>query len=83
MKLCLQSPMMKAGQVFYADYAKSDGLGDEAWKAIFNTFLRLPTEQTTTCFTINPKSIINLSRDYAATSRSRYFFVRKRILIVW
>ena len=28
-------PMMKAGQVFYADYAKPDGLCDEAWKAIY------------------------------------------------
>ena len=32
-------PMMKKGQVFYADYAKPegfcDGLCDEAWKAIY------------------------------------------------
>lgn len=28
-------PMMKVGQVFYADYAKPDGLCDEAWKAIY------------------------------------------------
>lgn len=28
-------PMMKAGQVFYADYAKPEGLCDEAWKAIY------------------------------------------------
>lgn len=28
-------PMMRAGQVFYADYAKPDGLCDEAWKAIY------------------------------------------------
>ena len=27
--------MMKAGQVFYADYAKPEGLCDEAWKAIY------------------------------------------------
>ena len=27
-------PMMKEGQVFYADYAKPEGLCDEAWKAI-------------------------------------------------
>ena len=27
-------PMMKSGQVFYADYAKPDGFCDEAWKAI-------------------------------------------------
>ena len=24
-------PMMREGQVFYADYAKPDGLCDEAW----------------------------------------------------
>lgn len=28
-------PMLKAGQEFYADYAKPPGLCDEAWKAIY------------------------------------------------
>ena len=28
-------PMMRAGQVFYADYAKPAGFCDEAWKAIY------------------------------------------------
>ena len=28
-------PMLKAGQVFYADYAKPEGFCDEAWKAIY------------------------------------------------
>lgn len=28
-------PMHTAGQVFYADYAKPNGLCDEAWKAIY------------------------------------------------
>lgn len=28
-------PFHKAGQVFYADYAKPEGLCDEAWKAIY------------------------------------------------
>ena len=28
-------PMLKAGQVFYADYAKPEGMCDEAWKAIY------------------------------------------------
>lgn len=28
-------PFHKPGQVFYADYAKPDGLCDEAWKAIY------------------------------------------------
>lgn len=28
-------PMHRAGEVFYADYAKPQGLCDEAWKAIY------------------------------------------------
>lgn len=28
-------PMLKVGQVFYADYSKPNGLCDEAWKAIY------------------------------------------------
>ena len=28
-------PMLKEGAVFYADYAKPDGLCDEAWKAMY------------------------------------------------
>ena len=28
-------PMLQAGQVFHADYAKPEGLCDEAWKAIY------------------------------------------------
>ena len=28
-------PMLREGQVFYADYAKPDGLCYEAWKAIY------------------------------------------------
>ena len=28
-------PMLREGEVFYADYAKPDGLCDEAWKAIY------------------------------------------------
>ena len=28
-------PMLKEGQVFYADYAKPEGMCDEAWKAIY------------------------------------------------
>ncbi|MBP5233881.1 MAG: TIGR04076 family protein [Planctomycetes bacterium] len=28
-------PMLKAGAVFYADYAKPQGFCDEAWKAIY------------------------------------------------
>ena len=28
-------PIMRAGDVFYADWAKPDGFCDEAWKAIY------------------------------------------------
>jgi len=28
-------PMLKEGEVFYADYAKPDNFCDEAWKAIY------------------------------------------------
>lgn len=28
-------PMLREGQVFYADYAKPEGLCDKAWKAIY------------------------------------------------
>lgn len=28
-------PMLQVGQVFYVDYAKPQGLCDEAWKAIY------------------------------------------------
>lgn len=36
-------PMLREGQVFYADYAKPDGFCDEAWKASINMFLPLRT----------------------------------------
>ena len=28
-------PMLKAGQIFFADYAKQEGFCDEAWKAVY------------------------------------------------
>jgi len=34
-------PMMKEGQVFYADYAKPEGFCDEAWKAIYQYIFAL------------------------------------------
>ena len=34
-------PMLKAGQVFYADYAKPEGFCDEAWKAIYQYIFAL------------------------------------------
>ena len=38
LKVC---PMLREGQVFYADYAKPDGLCDEAWKAIYQNVFAL------------------------------------------
>ena len=35
-------PLMKEGEVYYADYAKPDGFCDEAWKAIYQYVLHLP-----------------------------------------
>ncbi len=34
-------PMLREGQVFYADYAKPEGLCDEAWKAIYQYIFAL------------------------------------------
>lgn len=30
-----ECPMLKSGQIFYADYAKPENFCDEAWKAIY------------------------------------------------
>lgn len=37
-------PMLREGQVFFADYAKPDGLCDEAWKAIYQYVFALAHE---------------------------------------
>ena len=43
-------PMHKTGQVFYADYAKPDGLCDEAWKAIYyGDWIRMPGVAICSC----------------------------------
>ena len=42
-------PMLKEGQVFYADYSKPEELCDEAWKFI-NMFLHLHMGQEMMCF---------------------------------
>ena len=40
-------PMLKEGDVFYADYAKPEGLCDEAWKAIYQyVFALAPVSYT-------------------------------------
>lgn len=41
-------PMLKAGQVFYADYAKPQGLCDEAWKAIYQYVFALGARRRAT-----------------------------------
>lgn len=38
-------PLMKEGQVFYADYAKPEGFAMKHGKLFTNTFLPLPTVQ--------------------------------------
>lgn len=43
-------PMMKEGQVFYADYARPDGLCDEAWKAIYQFAFALAHGMDGNCF---------------------------------
>ena len=42
-------PMLREGQVFYADYAKPDGLCDEAWKAIYRMCSPWPTGRERVC----------------------------------
>ena len=43
-------PMLKAGQVFYADYAKPEGFCDEAWKAIYQYVFALSHGAGKHCF---------------------------------
>lgn len=43
-------PMLKEGQVFYADYAKPDGFCDEAWKAIYQYVFALAHGADTNLF---------------------------------
>ena len=45
-------PMLQAGQVFYADYAKPEGLCDEAWKAIYQYCSPWPTGRRRSCSTM-------------------------------
>lgn len=43
-------PMMRKGQVFYADYAKPQGFCDEAWKAIYQYVFALAHGPGRNCF---------------------------------
>ncbi len=47
LKIC---PMMKEGQIFYADYSKPEGFCDEAWKAIYQYAFALAHGLTKHCF---------------------------------
>ena len=38
-------PMLREGQVFYADYAKPEGFCDEAWKAIYQYVFALQLQR--------------------------------------
>lgn len=50
-------PMLKEGEVFYADYAKPEGFCDEAWKAIYQYAFALPIViSITQGFTSIPKA---------------------------
>lgn len=44
-------PMLREGQVFYADYAKPEGLCDEAWKALYQYVFASRTGAERSCFT--------------------------------
>jgi uncharacterized repeat protein (TIGR04076 family) len=46
-------PFHKPGQVFYADYAKPEGLCDEAWKAIYQFVFTLAHGAEDNCFYFN------------------------------
>lgn len=43
-------PMLRAGQVFYGDYAKPEGFCDEAWKAIYQYVFALAHGGKTSLF---------------------------------
>ena len=46
-------PMLKEGEVYYADYAKPDGFCDEAWKAIYQYVFALAHGAENTIFYYN------------------------------
>ena len=43
-------PMLKAGQIFFADYAKPEGFCDEAWKRFTSMYLHFHTVRERNCF---------------------------------
>lgn len=63
-------PILKEGQVFYADYAKPEGLCDEAWKAMYQYVFALSHMRGTNCSTTGTGSGSPGSRSAAATTAS-------------
>ena len=45
-------PMLREGDVFYADYAKPEGFCDEAWKAIYQYVFALAHGRARACSTM-------------------------------
>ena len=45
-----ECPMLKERQIFYADYAKPEGMCDEAWKAIYQYVFALSHGMGNTLF---------------------------------
>ena len=50
-------PMHKVGDIFYGDYAKPEGLCDEAWKAMYQYVFALSHESETYGDWINKKGV--------------------------
>lgn len=63
-------PMHKAGQVFYADYAKPQGLCDEAWKAMYQYVFALAHGAENGLFTTATGYAKKAWRSSAATTAS-------------
>ena len=61
-------PLMRKGQVFYADYAKPEGFCDEAWKAIFSMCSRWRMAPIRDCFITETGSGSQASPSAAATT---------------
>lgn len=61
-------PMMREGQVFYADYAKPEGFCDEAWKAIYQYVFALAHGDGRPCFITATGSLSPTSPFAAATT---------------
>lgn len=61
-------PMLKEGQIFYADYARPEGFCDEAWKAIYQYAFALAHGAGTGVFITETGSALRASQSAAATT---------------